>query len=204
MKKLNFLLMLLALLVGQACQGPEGLPGPQGFPGPPGPPGPQGPPGGGTGGDLSTVFEITGSFTPDNEYYLNFVLPAAEVDVFESDLVLVYIQWDQTPGNNPVPIWRLLPQVVFFDTQIMQYNFDFTVTDNNGGDVSIFLEGPAALLASLPAAFTQNQLFRVVVVPAAYAGGKAQQPVVDYSNYEEVIKYFGINDKKASRYPVKQ
>jgi hypothetical protein len=196
MKKVTLLFMALALALGQACRGPEGLPGPQGPQGPQGPVGPQGPAG---NGELSTVFDIEGDFTGDNDFSLLFEFPQDEVEVFESDVVLVYLQWDVAGSDtdNPVPIWRLLPQTVFLEAGILQYNFDFTPDD-----VSIFLEAQFDL-ATLTPEWTTDQVFRVVVVPAAFAGEKIRgSSPVDFKNYDEVIKRLGISDKKVPKFTV--
>jgi hypothetical protein len=192
MKTLPLLIMILTLALGQGCRGPEG---PLGPPGPQGPQGPQGPAGMPGGGELSLLFDIEGTFDEENEYTLFFEFPTDRIEVFETDVVLVYLQWDafMDNNNNPVPIWRLLPQTIFQDAGLIQYNFDHTFID-----VSIFLEAQFNR-ANLGPEWTDNQVFRVVIVPAAHAGGKTAAPV-DYSNYEEVIRYLQVSDKKVPKF----
>ncbi|MDF9797754.1 hypothetical protein OKW21_003017 [Catalinimonas alkaloidigena] len=172
-----------------ACDGPVG---------PEGPIGPQGPPGeDGLDGVniLGSVFEIEGDFSSENEYGFGFEFPEDEIEVFESDVVLVYISWEQIEVTDepPINIWRLLPQNAFLDGGTLQYNFDHTFVD-----VNIFLDGTVDL-STLGTEYTQDQIFRVVVLPADYSTSNARKDV-DYSNYEEVIRTFGLDDSDVKRY----
>ena len=55
---------------------------------------------GNDGDDLiGSVFEVEGDFTPSNDWSLYFQFPA-NFEVFESDVVLVYILWDQVTDNS--------------------------------------------------------------------------------------------------------
>jgi hypothetical protein len=159
MKNLIFLMVLLA---GVACQGPEG---------------PMGPPG--EDGEIiaSKAFEIEVDFTPANNYAH---LEEYGFNVLASDVTLVYALWGKQNGKD---IWRLLPQQVFFEEGLLQYNFDFTNVD-----VNIFLDAtfPLSLLES---EWTNNQVFRVVVVPADRVG----RP--NYADYEATMKHFRLTDK---------
>lgn len=160
MKKLLSLLSIFILIT--ACEGD---------PGPPGPPGIQG----NDGGILvSNAFEIEIDFNLNNnfEYF-----EAYGFDVFPADVTLVYILWEVSDG---VEIWRQLPQNVFFDQGVLTYNFDFTRTD-----VRFFLDGTINL-GTLDSSYTQNQIFRVVVVPAEDVGR------IDYSNLNAVMDVYGI------------
>ncbi|HEV7349766.1 collagen-like protein [Telluribacter sp.] len=192
MKKLllSFLLVSTGLLLG--CEGPVG---PQGIPGPEGIPGPQGAPGVNV---VSTVFDIDGSFNAQNEYQIFFDFPPEEIEVFETDAVLVYRLWDEIedPGG-PIPVWRMLPQTVFMPQGLMQYNFDHSFLD-----VSIFIDAQFNR-ATLGADWTQNQTFRVVIVPADFArNGRAG--AVDFSDYEAVKKHFGINESTIKKYKARR
>ncbi|MFD1314215.1 hypothetical protein [Namhaeicola litoreus] len=156
MKKIISLLFIVLLSI--ACEGPAGPPGPPGLPGDDG------------AIFLASAFEIEVDFTAQNGY--SIVEPYG-FDVFPSDVTLVYIQWDVTNGQ---PIWRLLPQIVEFQEGQLQYNFDFTQDD-----VSIFLDGTIDF-GLLGSEWTQNQVFRVVVLPADNVDA------VDISSLKEVAK----------------
>jgi hypothetical protein len=164
MKTITGMILLLAITLLPACQG---IPGEDGLDG---------------DSILGTVFEIEGDFTPANEWMLYFKFPNT-IEIFESDAVLVYILWEQA---NNLDVWRLLPQTVVLPEGILQYNYDFTLAD-----VQIFLDGSLDLNTLLPAE-SQDQVFRIVVLPADFA---LYNPL-DVSNYDLLVKSLGL-DKKA-------
>jgi hypothetical protein len=159
MKKLIFLLIVM---VGVACQGPMG---PEGLPG--------------EDGEIiaSKAFEIEVDFNEANGYAH---LEEYGFNVLTSDITLVYALWGAENGND---IWRLLPQQVFFEEGLLQYNFDFT-----SADVNIFLDATFPLSA-LGNQWTNDQVFRVVVVPADLVG----RP--NYADYDATMKRFNLTDK---------
>ncbi len=179
MKKLFLLFFIAASAIMSGCEGPQG---PEGIEGPPGPQGPQG-----QMGDVSRAFEVVASFTKENSFRTIFTFPVSKITVLDSDVVLVYVLWEEVEENGKVlKIWRALPQTIFIkDKGIFSYNFDFTKLD-----ASFFLEGNFDL-STLPANYLSNQIFRVVVVPADFAARKAS---IDYSDYDTVIKTYGIDD----------
>ena len=146
---------LLMLFLFSACEGPTG---------PPGPPGDDG------AVLVANAFEIEVDFTAGNGYR---ILEDYGFEVFPFDVTLVYILWEQDNGTD---IWRLLPQVLEFPEGQLQYNYDFTQTD-----VSIFLDGTINFNI-LGSEWTQDQVFRVVVIPADNVG------LVNINNLEEVMK----------------
>lgn len=137
--------------------------------GDPGPIGPPGPPGSDGGIFVASAFEIIVDFNASNNY--EFIEPYG-FDVFPSDVTLVYILWDNQDGSD---IWRLCPQNVFFEEGILTYNFDFTQSD-----VRFFLDGTVNF-NFLDSVWTQDQVFRVVVVPADNVDG------IDVSNINNVL-----------------
>jgi len=121
-------------------------------------------------------FEIELDFNAANNY--EFIEPYG-FEVLPSDVTLVYILWEDNPGTAD-DIWRLVPQTIIFDTgDDLVYNFDFTQVD-----VRFFLEGSD--LDGLDSVWTQNQVFRVVVVPAFNTGR------VDYSDINTVMELYNI------------
>lgn len=161
MKHLSYLVLAFATFFMMSC---EGDPGPQG---------PQGPAGGLL---VSAAFEIEIDFNAGNNYSF---IEAYGFDVFPSDVTLVYILWDTVNGQD---IWRLLPQTVEFADGTLIYNYDFTQDD-----VSFFLEGITDF-ENLGNEWTQNQVFRVVVVPADNID------TVDISNLNNVIQASNIEN----------
>ena len=161
MKHITYVLFAFTTFFMMSC---EGDPGPQG---------PQGPAGGLI---VSSAFEIVIDFNETNEYSF---IEAYGFDVYPSDVTLVYILWDTVNGQD---IWRLLPQTVEFDDGTLVYNYDFTQTD-----VRFFLEGSTDF-DTLGPEWTQDQVFRVVVVPADNVDG------LDVSNLDAVMQLSNIEN----------
>lgn len=169
-----FGIVLAALTL--SCEGPPGPPGLNGFDGRDGLDGLDGLDGVNI---LGKVIEVEGTFEAANDYSIFFEFPQ-EIEVFESDLVLVYLLFEQTDdpdGGDPIDVWRLLPQTRIIDQGLLQYNYDHTFLD-----VSIFLESDFDL-GTLPAGDTDNQIFRIAVVPAEF-GTDAN---IDTTNFNSVM-----------------
>lgn len=147
MKRILFLIPVFTLVLLTACQGEQGPPGFDGFDGEDG------------GLIVASAFEIVVDFNDDNNY--QFIEPYG-FEVFPSDVTLVYIEWETDNGE---PIWRLLTQTEYFEDGVLVYNYDFTQED-----VRFFLDGTVDF-STLDNAWTQNQAFRVVVVPADNVDG---------------------------------
>lgn len=147
----------------------------------PGPRGPQGPPGEpGADGLIGTVFEVEGDFTNENDFSLLAEFEDfTSVEVFESDIVQVYLRVgeDGTANGEPVYLWRALPQTYYIEEGTVTYNYDFTYFD-----VNIFLDSNVDL-ESLNSDFTDNQVFRIAILPADFATTKD----VNINNYNEVM-----------------
>ncbi len=133
---------------------------------------------------LGSVFEFEGDFTRQNDFMLYFGFPKT-FKVYDSDVVLVYILWEQVAGNagKTMDVWRLLPQTVVLKEGILQYNYDFTLTD-----VKIFLDGSIDLNTLLPAE-ALDQVFRIVVLPADFAKNNS----LDVSDYNLIVRSLGAN-----------
>ena len=166
-----FLLVAVAMFAG--CRGEQG---------PPGPPGEDG-----LDGNLflPSVFEITGDFSADNDYSLYYEFPNT-IEVFESDIVLVYILWEEAENEDgeTLDVWRLLPQTIILNEGILQYNYDHTFVD-----VQIFLDGNIDFGTLLPAE-VNDQVFRIVVLPADFA---AQNKLADIEDFNLMMKSLGLN-----------
>jgi hypothetical protein len=162
MKK--FIFIFISAIVFSACEGDQGPPGPQG---------PQGP------YIIGTVFEIDNvNFNPGNDYsflgvFYDYI--PTNIEIFPSDVVLIYLYEGTENGND---IWSLMPQTFYLDGgAIAEYNYNHTVND-----FQIFLSGNVNL-NTLPPSFTQNQIFRIAILPAEFA----KDPNVDIHNLESVI-----------------
>jgi len=142
MKNLLLLLAISTTLIFSSCEGPSG---------PPGPP-----------GDtlLGLVFEANINFNEGNGYSRLVTFPS-NVTVYESDVVLVYLLEGVTDGD--IDIWSQLPQTYFLNQGTLLYTFDHTFLD-----VNIFLDANFNL-NTLGSDFTNNQIFRIAILPAEYA-----------------------------------
>ena len=167
MKKITYFLVAFTILL-TACEGPQGPPGFDGFDGQ-----------NGLDGEVAPAFEFTRDFIADDDYRVFVDYP---FEVFESEVTLVYRLWE-IDDETQLEVWRLLPQTVNFeDGSNLVYNFDFTQFD-----VSVFLESSSDL-NTVGNEWTQDQKFRVIVVPTSNFGR------VDYSNLNEVMKVYSITD----------
>ncbi|TDQ30985.1 collagen-like protein [Zeaxanthinibacter enoshimensis] len=182
MKRFTIMLTAVLSLILFACEGPPGPPGPPGFDGLDGLDGVN---------ILGQIIEIEGSFTPQNDYTIFYEFPQT-VEVFESDVVLVYILWEQTEDGNgeAVDIWRLLPQTRILNEGLLQYNYDHTFFD-----VSMFLESDFDL-ATLPPGDTQNQVFRIAILPADYV----QSNDIDTSNLDAVMQQLQFPESQVEKH----
>lgn len=162
MKRL-FSLFTLFTLIFTACEGPQGPPGFDGLDG--------------LDGEIiaSSAFEIVIDFNTANDFEY---IESYGFTVLPSDVTLVYILWDTINGQD---IWRLMPQTVYFDDDTnLVYNFDFTQDD-----VRFFLDGTTNF-NTLDDVWTQDQVFRVVVVPADNVDG------IDVSDINAVMNLIDI------------
>jgi len=148
-----------------SCEGPQGL---DGFDGQDGQDGAI---------ITSSAFEIAIDFNEANNY--EFIEPFG-FEVLPTDVTLVYILWETL--DNGQDVWRLTPQTVQFTDGTLVYNYDFSQTD-----VRFFLEGTTDF-DFLDTSFTQNQVFRVVVVPADNVGK------TDTTSLDAVMALYGIKE----------
>lgn len=155
MKKITSILLLFTAILISSCEGPVGPPGQDGD------------------ALIGTIFEKEGDFTAANNYELYFNFPN-NFEIYDTDVVLVYILWETTTVNgNQTDVWRLMPQSRFIDDGVIQYNFDYTVTD-----VRFFLETTFDYADLLPAE-TDNQVFRIAVLPADFLATKKSVEIND-------------------------
>lgn len=173
MKTIITTLLITAAVIFTSCEGPMGPPGFDGIDGIDGV------------NILGQVIEIQGDFTPGNDYRLFYDFPN-NFEIYDGDVVLVYILWEVADNLD---VWRLLPQTVVLNEGILQYNYDFTLAD-----VSIFLEGTVPFNTLLPAE-TNNQIFRIAVLPAELAQNKS----LDVSDLNAIMNKMKINPNSINR-----
>jgi hypothetical protein len=127
---------------------------------------------------ISELFEVTTSFGPNNNYSR---LVTFNPPIYNTDMVLVYHLYDVVNGSD---VWRLMPQTYYLDLGALDYNYDFTKYD-----VNLFLDADFNLDYLTPA-WSQNQTFRIVVIPADFTNKSA----VDYKDYNATIKMLGYEN----------
>ncbi|WP_142715811.1 hypothetical protein [Fodinibius sediminis] len=163
--------LLLAALLFVSCQGD------------PGPAGPEGPPG--PAGSVGQAFEVEADFTESNEYTQFFDIPE-NIEVLDSDIITVYLLWEV--DENAGDVWRVLPASEFFsDGAELQYAFDHTAVD-----IKLFMTGDVDL-NTVGEAYTQNQIFRVAVLPVDYV----ESNNVDLSDMDAVMQ--AVDESKVER-----
>lgn len=131
---------------------------------------------------ISEVFETTRSFSEGNGYSSIVTFPHT---IYSSDMVLVY-RLDAVVGGNDV--WKLLPQTYYFNDGTLDFRYDFNFTMY---DAEIYMEGFD--LAGISGAYRNNQIFRILIIPAYYGKGTS---TIKYDDYNEVIKKYNIDDSK--------
>ncbi|PKA84299.1 hypothetical protein ATE92_2480 [Ulvibacter sp. MAR_2010_11] len=143
MKHLILSLLFTSTLLLTSCEGDQGPPGDPGI------------------NILGQVFEVTVDFTASNNYEQLIVFPS-NVEVYESDVVLVYLLEGVTSGG--IDIWSQLPQTFFVPQGTLIYNFDYTFLD-----VRLYLYGDFSDFSTLGTQYTNDQTFRVAIVPSEFA-----------------------------------
>ncbi|NAS30232.1 collagen-like protein [Flavobacteriaceae bacterium R38] len=140
----------------------------------------------GQDGALAQVFEVQIDFNQANNFSEIVTFPNS-IEVFESDAILVFLLEGVDENGND--IFTPLPQNFFVNQGLLQYSFNNTLFD-----VSIFLDANFDL-GTLSADFTDNQDFRIVVVPAEFA----QNATVNLNNFSEVMSAFNLNPANATK-----
>ncbi|MCM8571086.1 collagen-like protein [Gramella jeungdoensis] len=145
-----------------------------------GDPGPQGPKGEDGLNIVGQTFEATVDLAaPD---YSVFVEIPSSVEVLDSDVILVYLLESVEDGAD---VWSLLPQTFYLEDGEVQYNYNHTTFD-----VNVYLHGTVDL-NDLGPEFTDDQTFRMVVVPSDFA----LDSNIDVSNYQSVKAALNLSEK---------
>lgn len=102
-------------------------------------------------------------------------------------MVLVYHLYDVVNGDD---VWRIMPQTYYFDNGVeLDYNFYFTKYD-----VNLFLDSNDNL-NNFSSAWTQNQTFRLVVVPGSFKMSNKG----NFTDYNATIEMLGYKDSKIKK-----
>ncbi len=165
MKKV-FLLLSTLFFILSSCEGPQGPPGVDGI------------------NILGQTFERTVNFqfNAQNGLQESLVSIPSNIEVFESDAILVYRLEGVLPNN--VDMWSLIPQNFFLeDGKIIQYVYNHTFFD-----IQLQIDGNFNL-STLGSSFTNNQIFRFVIVPSDFGLVNG----IDLQDYNAVMQALGKN-----------
>jgi len=125
-----------------------------------------------------------------NGNYAEVLYDFGDSPLIESDVVLVYRLSDAS--TNTTDVWELIPRTIYLEgTDELDYDFNFT-----RNDLLLYMDATFAL-ADAPA-YTQNQVFRVVIIPAF--DNSARMNVTDYKS---VIERYNIDDSNLKTLSVK-
>ncbi len=183
MKTFNTILSAFLVLFIVSCEGPEGPPGFDGFDGQDG--------ADGAPGVQAQVVEVDGvnfGFDADANLFSTIIAfsDITNFEVLEEDVVLVF-RFDGTvdlDDGSTADAWSQLPQNFFLPEGTLQYVFAHTFVD-----VELFIDGNFDL-SGISTDFTDNQSFRIVVVPSVFANGSR----LDTSNLSAVMSTLGIEE----------
>ena len=166
MKKIYLFVLAAAATIISSCEGPAGPPGPAGY------------------SAEAIVYESAPIDFSAPRYGMFFTFPTAAL---ASDHVLAYRLVGQ---DNGADVWKLLPEQFFFTdgTFDFAYNYDFTRFD-----VNFYIEGQD--LETLSTNVTQNQIFRVVIVP----GTMFNRQAANFSDYDATIRALGLEGKMITK-----
>ncbi len=159
MKKILILPLIVISLFLTACEGPQGPPGPPGFDGI---------------NILGQVFEVTIDLNTNTNFQQVISIPSS-IEVYESDAILVY-RWEGT--FDGADIWTPLPATYFSLGDTFLYTFNHTFFD-----VKFFLDGNFDV-AELGSEWTDDQSFRIAIVPAEF--GQADLTMEQLENSPQV------------------
>lgn len=174
MKKLLSALFVTAFLF-TSCEGDQG---------PPGPPGPPGESGVNVVGQTLEYEDVDFDYFADVNYHSTIIGLPDDVEVLSSDAILVYRLEVIEDGGEFYETWSLIPQNFFLDEGTIQYVYNHTDVD-----VELIIDGNFDL-SNLNAGFTQDQVFRFVIVPSDFAVSTG----VDVSNFNAVLKALDLQD----------
>jgi hypothetical protein len=190
MKKAIQLLGMFSIILFVSCSGNDGFDGRDGVDGRDG--------SDGLDGISAQVFEVDGvnfDFEADNNWFATRLTfnDFTNFEILESDAILVYrfdgeVELSDGPANN----WSLIPQNFFVSQGTLQYTFA-----HNFVDMDLFIDGNFDM-ATLSDNFTQNQFFRIVILPGDFLSSK-----LDKSNMAAVLSAINVDEESIARISMK-
>ena len=159
MKRILFSISVFAFLL-TSCTGDQGAPGANGVI------------------IVGQSFERTIDFTSTNGYQETLEIPL-DIDLYESDMVLVYHLRGQVDGYD---VWKSLPETIYVNSA-EEFQYDF---EHNYNFVTIFIESHPTFDFNLLLDDERiNQTFRIVVLPVDFVDSSN----LDVNDYDAVMEY---------------
>jgi len=125
----------------------------------------------------ATIFEIEDvNFISNDGLSASVIVTADEgIDIIQSDVALLFVLDPLESAENGVDVWEPLPRTFFFDDGGQaQFRFNFIFDeDSNIFDIEITLESNN--FDNLDSFFTDDQIFRIAVIPASNVNSFASQ-----------------------------
>lgn len=120
---------------------------------------------------IGQTFEVSNIdfISPDGfQAFVNIIVPNS-ITVFDSDVPLVFVLDPVASAANGLDVFEPLPRSFFFTNGgFAQYRFNFIFDSATGiFDLDLVLESDD--FDALGNDFTQNQIFRIVIVPSEFA-----------------------------------
>jgi hypothetical protein len=147
---------------------------------------------------IAEVFEIPNvTFTAAGDYTILYDLNPS---IPEADMILVYRLVQEANAN--MDVWELTPITKYnaggVDGAEIDYRYNFTQVD-----IEISMDGNVNL-AEFPE-YTQNQVFRVVVIPGYASNFRGSASAMEgFKDYNATIKKYGIDDSNIKQLTAKQ
>ncbi|TPN88978.1 hypothetical protein [Aquimarina algicola] len=134
---------------------------------------------------IARTFEIDNvDFVSNDGLDARVTIPVPNtIEVFEQDVPLVYVVDPVATADTGSEVWEQLPATYFLDGGLtVQYRPTF-IFDAQRGIFDIIVTLESNDFVAVPNTFTQNQIFRIVIIPSDFA---AQNPNIDLSNLDQV------------------
>lgn len=130
----------------------------------------------------SQMRDVSGTFNSGNNYGFT-----VQIGIQSTDVVLVYRR--DVENSNA---WQLIPKTYFLSGgRELDYNALF---DSQKVEIYVDPNFDLSTVSSAEAStYLNNQVFRVVLVPASAAKGTSS---VDTSDYNAVVKYYNLDESK--------